>query len=1325
MAPQGANQTEGSAPIGSIGRRGDASGARSARNGNEGEGHLRSQAKASSPASTSSIGARRALLTGLFALVLLAMLIPGSAEAAKTRLFVEPFGSAAEPTFSSATSLAVDQSNGDLLVLDTSAATVRRFNPDGTPASFSALGTNVIDGQGPGDGTPDGGLFFGGAEEVQIAVDNSGGATDGNIYVTDAPHGAIDVFASDGHFLSQLTESSAGGLGESCGVAVDPEGNVFVSTFGEPEGVIHKFEPSGGFPIKGDNTLNFSAGSPCTLAAGSGPSAGSVFVAKFGSSITKFSSTTGALEYVVDAGSNITTSVDPVTGHVFAVPRGGDVLEYDASGAVSATEVGQIQTTSPALGAAAYGTGEKLYVSRSGAAQIDLYGGLIGVPGVTTNAGATGVTKSAATVSGTVNPEGALLEASGGCFFEYGETTAYGQTAPCAESAAAIGEGTAPVPVHANLTGLVANTTYHLRLVGKNAAGTVQGEDKTFQTALPDLPVAITGEATPGVTGSVMDLAGTANPGGSKLNCHFEYGPTTAYGEEAPCIFTGPPVSSLDIPVTVQVGPLSASTTYHYRVVVSNPSGTVGGADRSFTTGAGQADSCPNAGIRAEQGIEVELLPDCMALEQVSPSNKGNQPARTPAGISDDDRRVLYNSIGTLSSSPNLHALGGDAFVATRGASGWTTQGLSRPLNDVAGGISQRQLGGLSPEYSQWFSVAGAGALFRGQLDGSSVQLSPALPITGVAGILGTSSDLSHVYLSPQASRTTFFLPGDPVPSDGGVEGSGSSEDYNVYIAHLASGVPTLELLARDRDGKAWGGNCGARLGGSERVGGQNLNLPNGYRNQGAISADGGLVYFSTRPAQPPTGNCTAANKKRIMERTETASGPVIEELISSECTRVAPACSPADGDDLYQGASVDQSKVYFTTNRQLANSDLDGTGTSCSNTVAVPGCDLYLWDRDKPAGERLTQVSAGEDVPGKHEVGKEARVYNSIAAISADGSRVYFVAEGALTGDANSEGAVAVVGQPNLYTWDAETEKTDFIGTVAPGDAPGNSGDGLGLWGGEGTWKNGAYPVPIVGKNGAGEEVGGDGHILLFRSKAELTVDDTDGSFVDFYRYNADSGALERISKAAPGGSDNGGFNVETRFGFISGVGPGPDYAEDGRRISEDGETIVFVTEEGLAPGDNNGVEDAYMWRRGQLYRLPGSANANTELRQDTPVVSLDGTTVAYHTASQLLPSDGDSAQDVYAVRVGGGFPTVTTNPCTPDGGGGCQGPPGPAPANLGAASGSFSGAGNVTPAAKNRPKRCPKGTRKVSRKGKIRCVKRGGHESHHRAGDHRGAGK
>jgi hypothetical protein len=54
-------------------------------------------------------------------------------------------------------------------------------------------------------------------------------------------------------------------------------------------------------------------------------------------------------------------------------------------------------------------------------------------------------------------------------------------------------------------------------------------------------------------------------------------------------------------------------------------------------------------------------------------------------------------------------------------------------------------------------------------------------------------------------------------------------------------------------------------------------------------------------------------------------------------------------------GVSVDGSKVYFTTNRQLVNSDLDGSAAGCNGFSGVAGCDLYLYDADKLEGERLT----------------------------------------------------------------------------------------------------------------------------------------------------------------------------------------------------------------------------------------------------------------------------------------------------------------------------------------------------------------------------------
>lgn len=101
---------------------------------------------------------------------------------------------------------------------------------------------------------------------------------------------------------------------------------------------------------------------------------------------------------------------------------------------------------------------------------------------------------------------------------------------------------------------------------------------------------------------------------------------------------------------------------------------------------------------------------------------------------------------------------------------------------------------------------------------------------------------------------------------------------------------------------------------------------------------------------------------------------------------------------------------------------------------------------------------------------------------------------------------------------------------------------------------------------------------------------------------------------------------------------------------MSEDGQTIVFMTGEALVPGDLNGVQDSYLWREGQLVRLPGTANPapTSTLRRGNPVISHDGSTVAFQSFSQMLPQDGDTISDIYVARVDGGFPAPAPDkPC------------------------------------------------------------------------------
>jgi phosphodiesterase/alkaline phosphatase D-like protein len=232
---------------------------------------------------------------------------------------------------------------------------------------------------------------------------------------------------------------------------------------------------------------------------------------------------------------------------------------------------------------------------------------LIAGPLVVT-AAASLVTQTTATLNASVNPNGGgVIE----CKLEYGTTTAYGSSAPCASLP---GSGNSPVPVSAALTGLAANTTYHFRISATNAGGTSKGEDGTLAT-LPNAPTVLTGTASP-PTQTTTTLNATVNPnGGNVTECKFEYGTTTGYGSTASCAaLPGSGISP--VAVSAAITGLTANTTYHFRILATNAGGPSKGADETFTT-------LPNAPMVVTKAASAITLSTATLNATVNP-NGGN-----------------------------------------------------------------------------------------------------------------------------------------------------------------------------------------------------------------------------------------------------------------------------------------------------------------------------------------------------------------------------------------------------------------------------------------------------------------------------------------------------------------------------------------------------------------------------------------------------------------------------------------------------------------------------------------------------------------------------
>ena len=885
-------------------------------------------------------------------------------------------------------------------------------------------------------------------------------------------------------------------------------------------------------------------------------------------------------------------------------------------------------------------------------------------------------------------------------------------------------------------------------------------------------------EAVAAVTATTATAAGTVNAEGVALtSCEFEYGPTAAYGQSAVC---EPAASSIaaEQAVTAHLIGLEGGTTYHFRLRAMNADGYPNfGKDETFTTspipsidavsvtGLGRESATLNASVNPHglplkecyfeygtstsygltapcapapayipadsnehtvsatlSGLEQATyhwrivitdangtpkasgydhtfvydtsgggLPDGRGYEQVTPAHKNGALFGAlatygfPDEIANDGSRVIAETIQCFGEVESCTAESSNSigmpYAFTRTSSGWQTTALAPPAD-------RYPVSGTAGGYNANTGLAlfvwhGEGSLESSFLlrgaEGSSTEIGPTSGGFGGEVLLHTE-DYSHIVF--QGSRQVFEYAGP------------ASQPFAVGVR---GGAQSPDLISA----------CETRLG---EDGGP-----------GTISADGSTVYFTAIACQ----GSVPANELYARVDGEQADAKTVPISVRSpsDCAGGCATSTPADAE--FWDASEDGSKVFFTSSQQLTNQ-------------AVPKQEnLYEYDFDNPAGQSLLDVSAGEGpVVGGPRV-------QGVVAVSADGSHVYFIAQGVLTRNPNGQGQLAQEARNNLYVFERDgahpAGRLAFVATLA-----GNESERV-------EW------VPST-HDGHLANVTPDGRFLVFTSHGQLTADATSrGGARQVFRYDADPSPEEeaahvpqliRISIGNDGFNDNGNRSTPTPCDFqeectedASIVAPLLRPRRD-PTMSDDGEYVFFESPVGLAPQalddapigiENENAPEAqlhyhntmyaqnvYEWHKGHVFLISDGRDVSKDQGQSQDCVipsnslssvcllgtDASGADVFFTTADALVPQDTDTELDIYDARIGGGFPAPAVSP--PCLGEECHGIPPARSAVLTGGSATFNGQGNLAPAAPAVKKKTVKCKKSFVKNRKNRCVKR-----------------
>jgi hypothetical protein len=1153
----------------------------------------------------------------------------------------------------------------------------RVFATDVFQGSTSTVELYGLNGEAPvGVQRPIEGAFgFNGGRRIQLAVDNSlGSPSRGTLYATDRENNSVKYFRFDSateKYEAKGELKVAPPINEPDGVAVDEQGNVYVSEIGFENangvvGQIAEFSPTGAeirrFPVdpglhRPGNLALDSTGDLFVEVGDSEATAEAIY--EISATALAGSEPGAGLELWVKAPSR-GLAIDRSTGSLY-VAEGPRVSEFSVATGIREGTFGAGHLEESA-GIAVNEESGSVYVANRGGVdpanlRINKFGPTVQLPDASTEA-ATNLATNSATLNGSVNPKELTLQS---CSFAFGKTESYGHEAPCAESPVEIGAGSTPVPVHADISGLAPGEAYHFRLkvtieLPSGEVATSEGEDEELIAAGPR----ISGTSIIEVGDTSAVIGGNINPRGIETTYQVEYATSASFTESgwqgavlAPVPPGALPAGNVDVPVAIELHGLDPHTTYRARLVAHNTEGVA----------AGELDESGEEPARQFTTFEAPLptLPDSRVYEQASPVEKNGANAlgevNTVQAAADGEGITFFSTLGIPGGEG---AQKFPVYLATRNsdASGWTTQGLLPPAST-----------------GPFAEILGWGADLNRVYESSQQIGSPSILYQR------NSSDgsLRSIIEASGSAETPFRTGGE---SAGGTALLFEAETPTALAAGAAAGAPNAFLwdatrgrvvtagVMNNRQAPAGGTFVGSNTwftpGRTEEAG---ASLFYYNREHHAISEGGSVVFFTgvhdgqlfarRNPTQKQSpldgqGKCTDLSLACTIE----VSAPEVGVIDPN-------GAQPAS----FIGATADGSTVFF-----LSAAKLTADATTGPNDE---GRDLYRYDLATGGLADLTpdtEDAAGADVQG-------------LLGMSADGSHLYIAANGRLGTSAQAGNCVPGVnlGACNVFSIAGGTPT--LVARVNPGaQAQGTvarAGD-IANWAPTAYYSEGEYAEEQSAR------VSADGQTLLFRSVVPQTNIPTEG-FSELYVYRAATGETLCISCSPtdlPAQVSASLQGLPARF-----TGPRLEQAILTRNLSDSGNRVFFDTAEKLVPTDVNGVNDVYEWEApdptdptntchsanqngGCLYLISGGTDPQPSYFADSDET---GRNAFFFTTQKLVGQDRDGLQDVYDARVGGGIsaqdppaPSVCTGEET------CRGPAPSPPESENPGSSTVNGPGN-----------------------------------------------